>query len=510
MEKSRTKNSIKNFKTGMIMEILNKIMIFIVRTVFIKTLNIEYLGVNGLFTNILTILSFAELGIGTAIIFNMYKPVANNDIIKIKSYMNLYKKSYTIIGIIVFLLGLLVLPFMGVLIEDAPNINENINFIYILFLINTSISYFYIYKKSIISAYQQERVINNITSIFYLLKSIFEILFLLITKNYIIYLILEIIFTLLQNISISLKADKMFPFLKEQSDENLSKEEKVSIFKNVKALIVYKFGSIIMFGTDNIILTTMINVSTVGLCSNYTMIINSVKSIILAALNGITASVGNLNASNDNIKKKDIFYQITFINFWIFGFCAVALIVLLNPFIEIWLGKKYIMDFGISIALAISFFIEGMRNPCYTYRITLGLFEKGKITPYIGTIANITLSILLCRKFGAIGIFIATSIAQLVSYSWIDPYLIHKYAFKSSVIKYIKKYLIYCVVFVFSIIVTKFIVRFIEIAGLLGIIVKGLIVLVIPNLIYLISFYKTEEFRNLKNSFSNQLAKSDK
>lgn len=499
MEKSRTKNSIKNIQTGMIMEIINKIMIFIVRTVFIKTLNVEYLGVNGLFSNILTILSFAELGIGTAIIFSMYKPVADNNITKIKSYMKLYKKSYNIIGIVVFLLGLIFLPFMGLLIKDAPNINENINLIYILFLINTSISYFYIYKKSIISAYQQESVINNIISVFYLIKSLAEIIFLIITKNYIVYLMLEIIFTLLQNIAISIKANKMFPFLKEKNTEDLLKEEKESIFKNVKALIVYKFGSIIMFGSDNIILTAMINVSIVGLCSNYTMIINSVKSIILSTLNGITASVGNLNASEDVAKKKEIFYQITFINFWIFGFCSVVLIVLLNPFIEMWLGEAYVMSFGISLALAISFFIEGMRNPCYTYRVTLGLFEKGKIAPYIGTVVNIVFSILLCKIIGAPGIFIATSIAQLLSYSWLDPYLIHKYAFKSSVKEYIRKYLKYVFVFLLSIISAMLLINLIEIKGIKGLFIKGVILTLFTNLIYLICLGRSVEFKNLIN-----------
>lgn len=499
MEESRTKNSIENVKTGMIMQVINRLMTFVVRTVFIKILNVDYLGVNGLFSNILTMLSFAELGIGTAIIFNMYKPVAEKNIDKIKSLMQLYKKSYNLIGIVVFILGLLVIPFMDYLVKDVPNIKENIIVIYILFLINTSLSYFYTYKKSIISAHQKESIINNISSILYLIKSLIEIAFLIITKNYIVYLVIEIVFTLLQNIIISIKADRLFPYLKEKKVVPLLAEEKKSIFKNIKSLIVYKFGTIIMFGSDNIILSAMINVQTVGTCSNYTMIINAVKSIITAALNGITASIGNLNAENDIKKKKSIFYQITLINFWIFGFCAIAFIVLLNPFIEIWVGKDYVLSISIALALSISFFIEGMRTPCYTYRITLGLFEKGKITPYIGTIVNIVSSIILCKIFGAVGIFIGTSLAQLSSYSWIDAYLIHKYGFKESVKEYFKKYFIYIIYFSFTTLITVLVTNQIMITGILGILIKGILVCIIVNILFLLFLKNSVEFKEVKD-----------
>lgn len=501
MEESRTKNSIKNISTGAIVQIINKLMAFVVRTVFIKVLNTEYLGVNGLFTNILTILSFAELGIGTAIIFNMYKPVAENDKEKIKSLMQLYKKSYNIIGTIVFLLGLLVIPFMDILVKDIPTIKENINIIYLLFLFNTASSYFFTYKKSIISAHQKQSIINNFDSIFYLIKSILEILFLIITKNFIVYLSIQILGTFLENIILSLKADKMYPYLKEKNIEKLSKVESKNIFSNVKSLIVYKFGEVIMNGTDNILISTLINVNTVGLCSNYIMIIESVRIVISSAITGITASIGNLNAIGNREKKEKIFYQFTFINYITYSFCAIAFIVLLNPFIELWIGSEYILSISVSITLAISFFISGLRKSGYIYRITLGLFEKGKFTPYIGAISNIILSIILCKFFGVAGIFIATSIAQLVSYSWIDPYLIHKYEFKTSVKKYFKKFLIYFLVFTIITFITLFVSNIVKTTGILGFIYKIIIVIITPNILNLIIFYRCEEFKALKIRF---------
>ncbi len=507
MKESRTKNSMKNIKTGAIVQIINRLMAFVVRTVFIKSLNSDYLGVNGLFTNILTILSFAELGIGTAIIFNMYKPVAENNTEKLKSLMQLYKKAYNIIGIAIFIVGLCIIPFMQFIIKDVPQIKENLIVIYILFLMNTSVSYFFTYKKSIISAHQKQSIINNIDSIFYFIKSITEIIILITTKNFIVYLCTEIVSTFIENFWISNVANKMYPYLKEKEVKKLNKEESKNIFGNVKSLVVYKFGGVIMNGTDNILISSLVSVSTVGLCSNYTMIINAIKSIIASALNGITASVGNLNAIGTKKRKEEIFYQLTFANYIIYSFSAIAFIVLLNPFIEIWLGREYVLEIYVSIALSLSFFVEGLRNPGYTYRTTLGLFKKAKSTPYIGAITNIILSILLCKIFGVAGIFLATTIAQLVSYSWIDPYLIHKYEFKTSVSKYFKKFIAYCVVFTISTVITLCLSNAISFNGIIGLMLKALVVCIVPNIINLIVFHNTEEFKELKEKIAKPIMK---
>lgn len=507
MKKSRTEHSIKNVKTGLIVQFINRIMVFVVRTFFIKCLNTEYLGVHGLFANILTILSFAELGIGTAIIYNMYKPVAEEDKEKVKSLMKLYQQSYNIIGIVVFVLGLLVIPFMGYIVKDVPNIKENIIFIYLLFLINTSVSYFFTYKKSIIIAHQNQSIINKIDTIFYIFRGILEIIILVMTRNFILYLLIEIIMTIAENIAIAIKANKMFPYLKEKNVQKLDKEERKGIFDNVKSLVVYQFGSVVMNGTDNILISSLVNVNTVGLCSNYTMIINAIKSVIQTALNGVTASIGNLNATGSQEQKEKIFYQLTFIDYIIYSFCAIAFIVLLNPFIEIWLGSKYVLVLSVSIALSTSFFIDGMRQPGFAYRTTLGLFNKSKMTPYIGTITNIILSILLCKVMGVAGIFVATCIAQLASYSWIDPYLIHKYEFKTSVWKYYRKYMIYAITFIIEMIICLLISNLININLYIDFLINGLIVVIIPNILNIILYHKTEEFIALKEKFLNPILK---
>lgn len=505
---NRTQNSIKNVKTSFILQLVNKLTSFIVRTVFIYTLNVEYLGVNGLFSNILTILSFAELGIGTAIIYNMYKPIATNDEEKVKSLMLLYKKSYTYIGIIVFLLGLLLIPFLGILVTDVPKIKEGIVLIYVLFLINTSFSYFYSYNKSILLANQKQSVINEIDCVLYLIKCLFNIVILIIFKNYILYLLIEILFTVFENIYVSKVAIKMYPNILNGKAKKLSKKENKEIFSNVKSLVIYKLGTVIMTGTDNILISLLVNVASVGLCSNYNLIISSVNAIINSSLNGVVGSIGNLNAIESIEKKETVFYQLTFIYFFLYSVSTILLIVLLNPFIELWLGEKYVLEISISFALAISFFIAGMREPGYIYRTTLGMFNKSKVTPYIGASVNIVLSIILCKYFGLVGIFIATSIAQLVSYSWIDPYLVHKYEFKTSVRKYLKKYLTYCLIFVLELFVCILISNYSIFSNVyVNFIYKAFVSLVIPVFLNIIIFGKTSEFQNLYQRFVKPIIK---
>lgn len=500
-EESRTKKTVKNTLSSFIFQILNKVIMFIVRTVFIIYLNEEYLGINGLFLNILSILSFAEMGLGTAIIYKMYKPIAVNDKDKIKSLMRFYKKAYNTIGIIIFCLGLCVIPFLNFIVKDVEKINENISLLYVLFLINTSISYFFTYKKSIIIANQKEVIINFIDFFFYLFKSIFEIIFLVITRNYILFLVIEIVTTFLENLFISFKADKMYPYLKEKDVVKLSKEESKDIISNVKALVIYKFGSVVMNSTDNILISTLINVATVGLCSNYVMIINALKTILHTSLNSVAASIGNLNVTSSSEKSENVFYQYLFIYYIFSSICTIAFIILLNPFISMWAGSNYVLNFSVSLFLSLNFYIDCLRQPGYIYRTTMGLFEKSKITPYIGAISNIILSILFCKLWGLTGIFVATTVSLLISYSWIDPFLIHKYVFKTSFSKYLKKSLVYILVFVLCFGLCFYLTSLLSFSGWIGLILKGLIILVVTSLINLIVFCKMKEFVALKNKF---------
>lgn len=496
--KSRSINSIKNIVFGIGGQILSTFLNFISRTVFINSLGVSYLGVNGLFTNILSILSLAELGISNAIVFSMYKPIAQNDTKRIKGLMNLYKKAYTIIGTTVGILGISLIPFLDYIIKDKPNI-PNLVIIYILFLANTVISYFFAYKRSIIIADQKEYIVTLYYYIFNFIQVFLQILILIITKSFILYLLLQIIFNFITNVVISIKANKMYPYLKDLSDSDLDKETKTLIFNNIKSLFLYKIGGVVLTGTDNIIISKFIGVSSVGFVSNYNLLIGTIQTLTSKVFSGITASVGNFNTQENSEKKEFIFDTINFFSFWLFSFCSICFWILCDPFIEIWLGKEYILDNSILFILTLNFYIYGMQNGNWIFRDTMGLFDNSKYIPFIAAVLNLLVSIIFAKKFGLVGIFWGTAISRLLTGIWFDPYILYKHVFgKYGLLKYYIKYIFYFCLMVVVGIITMFIssISFIE-NEFIGFIYKLFICLAIPNFIYYILFKNKNEYKFL-------------
>lgn len=502
-ENSRTFNSVRNSVIGLICQLSVTITNFIVRTVFIYHLSSEYLGINGLFTNILTVLNFAELGFGNAIIFSMYKPIANNDTKKVKSLMYFFKKIYIIIGIFVLISGLLIIPFLDFIIKSPPKINENLIIIYLLYLLEAVLSYFYCHKKSLLLAYQKNHI-NNLYELYTVIaKSIIQIIILITTKNYILYLFTYVISTLVVNILISNKADKIYPEIKNENIEKLDKKEIKKIFSDVKSLILYKFGKTINNGTDNLLISSLIGIKEVGLYSNYSLILQAVKHAFKSMINGVTGSVGNLNTSKDLKKRQAILEQLLLISVWIFGFASICLLILLKPFISLWIGNDYILDFKVVLAIVIIFYLEGTNFIAETYRDTCGLFKKGKIAPLICAIINIILSIILGKKIGLMGIFIATIISLLLTTTWYNPYIIYKNIFKKSPTKYYLKYILYTLITIVAYLICDSICNSIKTNIILGFIIKSIITIIISNLIFFIFSFWNKDFIKIKNKIIN-------
>lgn len=500
---NRTKKSAKNALFALLSKIIYIVISFICRTFFIKYLSEEYLGVNGLFTNVLTILSFAELGIGNAIIFKLYKPIAENDEEKVKTLIHFYKKIYFLIGLFIFIVGLLIIPFLDVFIKNEPNIKESITFIYILFLFNTCVSYFFTYKKSIIIAYQNEYILSIIDLIISIVQNLLQIVVLIITKNFILYLIILIIGTIVNNVIASLIANKKYPFILEKKYKKIDKCESKSIFNDVKSLILYKFGYVLGNGTDNIIISSFIGVGPVGLLSNYTTLTAAITSVLGSFFNALTASVGNLNTIKDKKKKEDVFYQIIYISFIVYSVISVCVAVLSNRFVSIWIGEKYVLSMKICFAIGFNLYIDGVRFANYTFRNTLGLFTNGRIIPLISSISNVVLSILLVNKIGMFGVLIATGLTRLLILTWYDPYIIHKYAFESTSKKYFKNYFYYfCLVTIMYIISSK-LNLLISYNGLFGFVISGVLLVCVNMLIAILSTCFKEEFKSTISRFKN-------
>lgn len=493
---SRTNNSLKNMKYAIVGQGLGLLISFVSRMAFVRILSAEYLGLNGLFTNILSILSLAELGVGAAIIYSMYKPLADKDMYKIKALMGLYKKAYVTIGIAIAFIGSALTPFLNYLIKDMPDL-PYIKLIYLMFVANSSISYFYSYKRSLIIADQKRYVATFYRYGFYFLLNVIQIIVLLFTRSYIFYLGLQIINTFLENICVSRKTDQLYPFLKEKGSFELDKEEKKTIVQNVKAMVFHKIGSIVVVGTDNILISKFIGVIQVGLYSNYQLIINALNTVFGLVFQSVTASIGNLGATENSKKNKFIFECINLIGFWIYAFSSICLINLFNPFINLWLGAEYLFSMPIVLIIIISFYLSGMRKSVLTFRDALGLFWHDRYKAIFEAGINLVASIILAQYIGIAGIFIGTIISTLTTCFWIEPYILFKYGFEDSVKSYFKKYGFYTINMIIVGVLTWFISSIFSDYSILGFIGKLVVCIIVPNTLFLIIFWRTKEFQYL-------------
>lgn len=493
-QRSRTENSIINSAMSIVTQVLTVVLNFAVKTVFIKMLNDEYLGVNGLFTNIITMLSLADLGIGIAIPYSLYKPLAKKDEHKINVLMNFYKKVYTIIGIAVLLIGLSLTPFLGLIIKDIPKNVPHLSLIYILFVIHSASSYFFVYKKFLIDSDQKGYITSRIIFTFSTLLSIIQIILLVTTKNYILFLLSSIILVIIQNIYISSKANKLYPFIKNKTDEKLEKEDMEGIKKNVSSLFIYKVGTVIMNGTDNIIISKFIGLIIVGFYSNYVLIINSITTVLNQIFNAITSSIGNLVVTTNKKRSKEVYDNLNFANFWLYALFGVCIIVLINPFINIWIGKKYVMGFSIVFLLVLNFYVLGMQSVTNSFRNAYGLFWIAKYRPIIMVIINIVISVVLVQFIGIEGVLIGTLISRLVTTAWLDPYIVHKYGFEISPKSYYIDYLKYLVIFIAISIILNYFVSMITINNIFILILIAILVVISVNVILVLLFFKTSEF----------------
>ncbi|MEI5893033.1 sugar translocase [Bacillus cereus] len=494
----RIQNSLKNILFGLSGQLLSIGMGFAVRTVFIYTLGVEYLGVDGLFTSILIMFSLANLGFDTAIIYSLYKPLAENDIYKIQALMNLYQKAYRLIGLIVLLLGLALLPFLPYIMNAHTTI-ENINMIYLLFLVSSVSSYYFVYKQSIIIADQRNHVISKIHSIFTIISHSLQIFLLVVISNYILVLIVQLALRVIENIYIANTANKLYPYLQGKNNAKLSKEDRKLFFENLYALLLYKISGVVINGTDNIVISKFIGIIWVGMYSNYLLILNTLNTLLGYFFYSVTASVGNLNVKEGAEKKYFIFRVINLANFWIYGFCTVCLWNLMNPFITLWLGEDYVFNKYIIFFIILNFFTAGMQNTVTTFRETTGLFKKGKYRPIIAAVINIVVSIILAKYIGIAGVFLGTIISRLCTYFWYDPYIIFNLVFKKSVKLYFAKYGLYVVLVLVAVIITDILGNLFNNSIVSNMVIRSIVCLVIPNTIFLMAFRKSEEFEYLND-----------
>ncbi|QCT70196.1 lipopolysaccharide biosynthesis protein [Eubacterium maltosivorans] len=430
MEESRSKKSFKNIVSGIGNKILTIVLGFLARTIFIQILSVDYLGINSLFTDILSMLSMVDLGFNTAIVFSLYKPLANNDKKNIAALMQFYKNIYNIIAISVAIIGICLVPFLDYIVNVDKAI-PNLELYYLLSLANVVISYLFVYKTSILTADQKNYIVLNITSIISTLKTILQIIFLVLFKSYTVYLLLGILSNFICNFWASNKAKKMYPYI--QNKEILPKKEKRLIFNNIKSIFIYKVSSLLLTASDNTIISILLGTSIVGYYSNYLMLNTQIVAIITIFFSSLTASIGNLVIKETYERRYLVFESMQSISFILCGIIVTCYAVLVNDFITIWLGKEFVFDNIIVMATALNLYLSCILQPLWVYREATGLYMRTKFIMLLAAIINILLSIILGKIMGLAGILFASAIARLSTYIWYEPKLLFNIFFKRKV-----------------------------------------------------------------------------
>lgn len=489
----RVSNSVRNAGVGVAGHFLDAILQFICRSVFIYCLSAEYLGVNGLFTNILSVLSLSDLGFSTAIAYSLYDPIAKKDENKIVQLMNLYRIVYTCVAGFILIVGLTLIPFLPSLIADQPDI-PNITLLYVLYLLDTTCSYLLTYKRTIIEANQKSYICTMYRQAVGIAQHILKIVFLLLTHNFIIYLLIQIFSNLISNILISLKADKLYPYLKKKNLGLPEKSEMRVIVKNTSAMSFHKLGSVVVNSTDNILISAIVGLNEVGLYSNYSLIMTNIVMVLNIVFNGITASIGNLVSKETQFKIQKTYDTLSFLGFWIYSFCTASLFILYDPFITIWVGDKYTLPKAFVLLLCVKFYLFGLRQVNQRFKEAMGLMWQDRYKPIFESIINLVASIYLGSKYGMAGILMGTLLSSILTSSWVEPYVVYKYGLKISPLLCLKKYFVYTLGFVLATIVTATVCSMIPIS-LLGFIIKGISVLLIYNICMVLLFHRTVEYK---------------
>lgn len=495
-QKTRTENSTINLIVNISYQVFMLLITFVTRRIFIENLGIDFLGIGGLFSNLLEILALAELGIGSAISFSMYKEIAENNQEKLQALNTYYKILYNRIAITVLLIGLALLPFLKYLIKLENEI-PNIESYYLIYLLNTVFSYLFVYKTTIVTADQKEYKLKLISCGTEIVKALLQIISLVIFKNFLFYLLIQICCTLLGNFIKSRLAEKWYPFIK--GNKGLSEKEKQNVWDNIKAMFMYKFGGVVLNNTTNILISVLVNTTMVGFYSNYTMIYNKILGFISLFFSSVLASIGNLNVTSTKEKKYSIYKTLNFVSFWLFAFASIGIYFLAEDVIIAMSGSgEFLLDKSILIVSLINFYVQGILYPNLTFRQTTGLFKMAKYSMLISAILNLVLGIVLGNLFGLFGILLAVVLARVLTNVWYEPYLLYKKFFDKKSLKYFINELKKIIICILIIGLMSPLLNSITIGHLYTrIIVKFILCCFIPNCILLILFHKTEEFQYL-------------
>ncbi len=435
-ENSRTTNTLFNFVSSVGGEFLTIVVSFIVRTVFIHTLGKQYLGINGLFSNILSMLSLAEFGVGAAIIFKLYEPIAKDDKHRITVLMKFYKTIYRYIGLVVLILGLILIPFLPTLVKDYDKLagmNINAVVIFLLYLFRTVASYlFFAYKSAIVKAHQKEYILTLVSYFFTLLTAFLQIISLLICPNFMIYVGISVADVIVKNIVCARISDKMYPYINDPTADKVDKKEFFGLLKDCSALFIYRLNGVVLKATDNIVLSMFMGLEMVGMYSNYYIFYTTLNTLYSKIYNSVSHSLGNLHTTGNLKHEYKVYKAVNLITALLGGTAGVGLAVCSDEFVRLWIGESWVIPQPFSILLGVEAATLALRFAVGKYRSTMGLFQQAMYRPLFSMLINLVLSVLLVKYWGICGVLVGTIAADWLTTMWYDPLIIHKYGFRGA------------------------------------------------------------------------------
>lgn len=509
MTQSRMKNSAKNTFFAALNMLVQLMLKFAVRIVFVRFLSVEYLGLNTLFANILQVLSLAELGVGGAIVYSMYKPVADGDTEKIKSLIGIYKKFYWIIGGVITVVGLAIIPLLPYLMSGGTTLEVNLNLVYVIYLFNTSVGYFFAHRRALIFANQRNDIETKVSSVCLIALNAVQLVILAITRNYLLYIVILPIFTLIESVAIMLISHRLYPGIRGKA-QKLTEGDKKDLVKNTAAMVGHKLGGVAVNSTDNIFISAFLGLTVLGLYSNYAYITTILTSVLTLIVTATRASIGNLIAAGNKQRAYEVFCDLSYFLFAFLIFCFSCYTALAQDFVSIFFGEELVLPFVTMLLIGINFYIMQSRAIIGAFRETTGLFWKDRYKPFFEVAINIGLDFALVIAIGLPGIVIATIVSNIVCNLTVEPYIVFKYYFGKSVKKYYLVYVLLAIAAAAVCAATFAVGYLIPADGVLMLIVKAVVCAAVSGVLILVCSLPFKQFRNWLNILKGFLRKSEK
>lgn len=496
---SRTKIVYINSSVTLISQIFQVILGFVIRKLFIDYLGVEYLGYNSVFANILQMLNLADMGIGVAITSYLYKPLAENNLDRISAIMKIYKNIYSILGLIVFGVGLIISINLNILIPDATCSIGYLRLLFYINLIGTVSTYFLAYKRTLLIADQKSYIANIVDTSVYFVISILQLISLIIFPNYIIYLSLNIAKNIISNILISLNVNKNYSFINNNADLNLINEYRPQIIQYVKDVFVSRIGAVIYYSTDNIILSVIKGSLLTGYLSNYTLITGQLNTVVNQVLSSVQATFGNfISVTNSNEEKMKMTNNYFCVNFCIGNFCMLCFSLLAQPFIKLFFGEAMLLDLSTAIWLGVNLLLTFLIQLPSQVFVIYKLFRYDRPIIIVSATLNIIISIILVNIFGINGVLIGTFLTSLI-YLFSRFYIIAKYVYNVRYFDYVKRIFYYGLISIFTFLILYFATMNLNGTGVIWFAIKAVIVGLLAVFCTALFLAFTKEFGFLKN-----------